>query len=75
MFDALFKTALYKREEKTLVEKSMYYLDLLGLSQKWNALVSSLAYGDQRRVGSGQGSRCGSTALAPGLTLRRDESG
>jgi branched-chain amino acid transport system ATP-binding protein len=50
VFEALFNLPKTKIEEKLLVEKAMYYLNLLGLGDRKDMLTSSLPYGDQRRV-------------------------
>jgi branched-chain amino acid transport system ATP-binding protein len=49
-FDALFKLPAMKKQEKAMVQKSLHYLDLLGLADQSENLASSLAYGIQRRV-------------------------
>ncbi len=49
-WNALLNLPSTRKSEKVMVEKAMHYLDLLGLSDKWSMQVSSLPYGDQRRV-------------------------
>jgi branched-chain amino acid transport system ATP-binding protein len=49
-WDALLSLPSTKKAEKALADKSLHFLELLGLKDKWNMLVSSLPYGDQRRV-------------------------
>jgi branched-chain amino acid transport system ATP-binding protein len=48
--DALFNLPTVKAEVKRAEQEAIYYLDLLGLADKKDLLVSSLSYGDRRRV-------------------------
>jgi branched-chain amino acid transport system ATP-binding protein len=50
VIDALLNLPGTRAEEKRAKEQAMYYMDLLGLADKADLLVSSLPYGDQRRV-------------------------
>jgi branched-chain amino acid transport system ATP-binding protein len=47
---AMLRTGAQKAEEKLLVERSMEYLDFVGLKLKALDLSNSLSYGDQRRL-------------------------
>jgi branched-chain amino acid transport system ATP-binding protein len=49
-WDALLNLAATRKAEKELVKKSLHFLELLGLRDKWSTPVNSLPYGDQRRV-------------------------
>jgi len=48
--DALLLNKQTRAEEKRIEEKAMYYLELLGLQDSAYENVTSLSYGDQRRV-------------------------
>lgn len=48
--DALLGLPYFKAEERRAKEEALYYLNLLGLADKKDLLVSSLSYGDRRRV-------------------------
>jgi branched-chain amino acid transport system ATP-binding protein len=48
--DALLKLPVMKKQEKAMVQKSLHYLELLGLADQREKLASSLSYGLQRRV-------------------------
>jgi branched-chain amino acid transport system ATP-binding protein len=50
VLEAMLNLPRTRKEEKDLVEKAMYYLDLLGLAKRADMLATSLPYGDQRRV-------------------------
>ncbi|MFX4263436.1 ABC transporter ATP-binding protein [Pelotomaculum propionicicum] len=50
IFGALTRHPGVKREEKSIVEKSIAALDLVGLASKKNELARNLAYGEQRRL-------------------------
>ena len=48
--DALLKLRRTNAEEKRATEEAIYYLELLGLAEKKDLMVTSLSYGDRRRV-------------------------
>ena len=48
--DALLNLPPIRAEVKRTEQEAVYYLDLLGLAEKKDLLVSSLSYGDRRRV-------------------------
>jgi branched-chain amino acid transport system ATP-binding protein len=48
--DALLNLPRVKAEVKRTEQEALYYLELLGLVDKKDLLVSSLSYGDQRRA-------------------------
>jgi len=48
--DALLNLPWAKAEKERTTQEAIYYLELLGLADKKDLLVSSLPYGDQRRV-------------------------
>ena len=50
VFDALLRLPSAKKQDANYVEQAIYYLDLLGLADLRNLNVSSLSYGDRRRV-------------------------
>ena len=50
MFDALFHTPVYKRDEKFIIEKGNEILKQVGLTQYADTLAGNLAYGIQRKV-------------------------
>jgi branched-chain amino acid transport system ATP-binding protein len=50
VIDALLNLPPTKAEVKRAEKEAIYYLELLGLADKKDVLVSSLSYGDQRRV-------------------------
>lgn len=50
IFGALTRHPGVKREEKSITEKSIAALELVGLASKKNELARNLAYGEQRRL-------------------------
>ena len=50
VIDALFNLPPARAEMERTKKEAIYYLDLLGLGDKRELLVSSLSYGDRRRV-------------------------
>jgi branched-chain amino acid transport system ATP-binding protein len=50
VLDALFNPPSAKAEKERTTQEAIYYLNLLGLADKKDLLVSSLSYGDRRRV-------------------------
>lgn len=46
----LFNTAGYRKSEREALERSMYWLDYMGLSEFANREAGNLAYGHQRRL-------------------------
>lgn len=50
IFGALTRHPGIKREEKSITEKSVAALDLVGLASKKDELARNLAYGEQRRL-------------------------
>ncbi|NLI11199.1 ABC transporter ATP-binding protein [Pelotomaculum propionicicum] len=50
IFGALTRHPGIKREEKTIAEKSLSALDLVGLTAKKNEQARNLSYGEQRRL-------------------------
>lgn len=50
VIDALLNLPLARAETERTRREAIYYLDLLGLADKKDLLVSSLSYGDRRRV-------------------------
>lgn len=50
VIDALLNLPSAKAEKKRTEEEAIHYLELLGLADKKKLLVSSLSYGDRRRV-------------------------
>lgn len=50
VFEAILKLPRYKKEEKQMVEKSMFLLDKVGLADHKDEKSSSLPYGKQRRL-------------------------
>jgi branched-chain amino acid transport system ATP-binding protein len=50
LFTALTRLGRYKKIEKELIQKSMEFLDIVGLSPFANAKAGSLPYGHQRKL-------------------------
>jgi branched-chain amino acid transport system ATP-binding protein len=50
VFEAILKLPKYKKEEKSVIEKSMHLLDRVGLSDSVSEKATSLPYGKQRRL-------------------------
>lgn len=50
IFEAILKLPRYRREEKQMIEKSMFLLDKVGLADLKDEKSSSLPYGQQRRL-------------------------
>ena len=50
VIDALLSLPSAKKQDASYEEQAIYYLDLLGLADIRNLNVSSLSYGDRRRV-------------------------
>jgi branched-chain amino acid transport system ATP-binding protein len=48
--EAILRTSRYRKEEKQMVEKSLYLLEKVGLADLRNEKSSSLPYGKQRRL-------------------------
>jgi branched-chain amino acid transport system ATP-binding protein len=48
--DALIRSGRQQEEEKRLRERSLYYLEKVGLADKKDLVAKNLSYGDQRRV-------------------------
>ncbi|MGC8766887.1 MAG: ABC transporter ATP-binding protein [Brevinematia bacterium] len=49
-FDAILRNSDFYKTEKEIEEKSLYLIELLGLSDKVNVLAKNLPYGLQRRL-------------------------
>lgn len=48
--EAIFKLPKYKKEEKSMLEKSKYLLEKVGLTDLMNEKSNSLPYGKQRKL-------------------------
>jgi len=50
IFEAIFKLPRYRKEERQMIEKSMFLLEKVGLAEHRHEKSSSLPYGQQRRL-------------------------
>jgi len=50
VFSSILRTPGYRKEEKKMLEKSLYLLDRVGLLKERNEKANSLPYGKQRRL-------------------------
>lgn len=50
LFDSIFRTPKFNREEKEIEEKSLKLLEAFNLSDKKDDLAKNLSYGEQRRL-------------------------
>lgn len=50
VFSSILRTPGYRKEEKEMLEKSLYLLDRVGLLKERNEKANSLPYGKQRRL-------------------------
>lgn len=50
LFDSIFRTPKFKREECLIEEKSIELLEIFNLGSKKNDLAKNLSYGDQRKL-------------------------
>ncbi|GFN35322.1 ABC transporter ATP-binding protein [Tepidimicrobium xylanilyticum] len=50
VFSSIFRIPSYKKEEKEMLEKSLYLLDRVGLLEEKDEKAHSLPYGKQRRL-------------------------
>ena len=50
LFDSIFRTPKYRKEEKNITEKALELLDVFGLKEEANFKASNLPYGKQRKL-------------------------
>lgn len=50
LFDSVFRTPKYRKEEKIVTEKALELLDVFGLKEEANFKASNLPYGKQRKL-------------------------
>lgn len=50
LFDSVFRTPKYRKEEKIITEKALELLDVFGLKEEANFKASNLPYGKQRKL-------------------------
>lgn len=50
LFDSIFRTPKYRKEEKIVTEKALELLDVFGLKEEANFKASNLPYGKQRKL-------------------------
>ena len=50
LFDSIFRTPKYRKEEKNITEKARELLDVFGLKEEANFKASNLPYGKQRKL-------------------------
>ncbi len=50
LFDSIFRTLKYRKEEKNITEKALELLDVFGLKEEANFKASNLPYGKQRKL-------------------------
>lgn len=50
LFDSIFRTLKYRKEEKNITEKALELLDVFGLKEEANFKASNLPYGKQREL-------------------------
>lgn len=50
LFDSIFRTHKYRKEEKNITEKALELLDVFGLKEEANFKASNLPYGKQRKL-------------------------
>ena len=50
LYDSIFRTPKYRKEEKNITEKALELLDVFGLKEEANFKASNLPYGKQRKL-------------------------
>ena len=50
LFDSIFRTPKYRKEEQNITEKALELLDVFGLKEEANFKASNLPYGKQRKL-------------------------
>ena len=75
-FQAMLRAPSFLSEEKSIAERALHFLDLMGLAAKSDELAKNLPYGEQRRLEIARALATGPTTLLldePGAGMSRGE--